>query len=936
LVDDRSDAAHPGNPLGDLPTILPADVVVERAGGYALPRTIGRYRIIRVLGEGGMGTVFEAEQDQPRRRVALKVIRTSWANPQTLLRFQQESQALGWLHHPGIAQIFEAGSAETPSGRLPFFAMELIQGLPLTQYADQHHLDIRRRLALMVQVCDAVQHAHQRGIIHRDLKPGNILVDEAGQPKILDFGLARITESDAEVTRQTDVGQVLGTLAYMSPEQVLADPTALDTRSDVYALGVILYELLANKLPYTLSRQLHEATRTIQETDPSPLSSINRAFRGDVDTIVAKALEKDKTRRYQSAADLAGDIRRYLDDLPITAKPASASYQLRKFARRHKAIVSGVAAVFVVLIAGVIVSTWEAVRARKARIEAERQSEIARAVNDFLQKDLLAQASAYNQSKPDPNMKVRTALDRAAQNIAGKFNQQPAVESAIRETVGTTYTDLGLYAEGRKQLERAVELDKQVWGPKNPKTIETMLHLAETEELGGQYTDAEALAKQALDLSRRVLGPESMLTLKIMNRITSICDELGTYPEGEALGTQAVEISERVNGPEAVETLDSMYFLAIMYYEEGKYAQAEDLDAKVLEARRRLLGPDHPDTLNATNNLAAAYASDKKYPESIALDKQLIEARTRVLGADHPDTLDAMVNLAFDYRGEKKPAEAESIDRQILEIQKRVLGPEHPNTLRSMHNLANDVRAQGHLAEAQAIDRQTLEIRQRVLGPDNPDTLWSMSNLAYDYNRGHHYAEAAALDSKTAELRARVLGPDHPLTVQSLSELAAEDEVLGNYAQAESVIRKLCAAQPKSPARLNQLAWFLLTVPDEQLRRPAEALELSQKSVELAGPDAGDEYNTLGLALVRNKRWDEAVEILKKSIEVNESSEPTDFFFLAMAYQGRGAKSDAERSFASGVELARKLHRQDPDTTELWAEAARIVGRPGPRTTPAH
>ena len=936
LVDDRSGAGSPHESAENMPTLSSAEFVAAQVGGQALPTTIGRYRIIRVLGEGGMGTVFEAEQDQPRRRVALKVIRAPWASPQMLLRFQQESQALGWLHHSGIAQIYEAGSAETPSGRLPFFAMELIQGLPLTQYADRHHLDIRRRLALMIQVCDAVEHAHQRGIIHRDLKPGNILVDETGQPKILDFGLARITDSDAEVTRQTDVGQVLGTLAYMSPEQVLADPTALDTRSDVYALGVILYQLLANKLPYALSRQLHEATRTIQETDPSPLSSINRVYRGDIDTIVAKALEKDKARRYQSAVDLAGDIRRYLDDLPITAKPASASYQLRKFARRHKAIVSGVAAVFVVLIAGVIVSTWEAVRARRARIEAEQQSEIARAVNDFLQKDLLAQASAYNQSKPDPDMKVRTALDRAAQNIGGKFDQQPAVESAIRETVGTTYTDLGLYAEGRKQIERAVELDKIVWGPENQKTIQAMLHLADTEELGGQYADAETLATQTLELSRRVLGPGNMLTLRTMNRITSICDEMGKYSEGEALGTQAVEISRRVNGPEAIETLDSMYFLAIMYYEQDKFAQAQDLDSQVLEIRRRVLGPDHPDTLNVMNNLAAAYASEKKYSEAIALNRQLIESRTRVLGAEHPDTLDAMVNLAFDYRGEKKPAEAEAIDRQILEIQKRVLGPEHPSTLRSMQNLANDIRAQGHLAEAQAIDSQTFEIRRRVLGPENPDTLWSMNNLAYDYNRAHRYQEAAALDAKTAELRAHVLGPDHPLTVQSLSSAAGEYETLGNYAQAESVLRKLCAAQPKSVVRLNDLAWFLLTVPDEKLRRPSEALELSRKSVELAGADAGAEYNTLGLALVRNNRWDEAVDILNKSVEFNKSSEPTDFFFLSMAYHGLGAKADAERDLVLGAELARKLRRKDSDTIELWTETAKMLGRPGPPGNTAH
>jgi eukaryotic-like serine/threonine-protein kinase len=936
LADDRSRAGSPDNPAEDMPTISSAEFITAPVDGRALPTTIGRYRIIRVLGEGGMGTVFEAEQDQPRRHVALKVIRASWASPQLLLRFKQESQALGWLHHPGIAQIYEAGSAETLSGLQPFFAMELIQGLPLTQYARRHHLDLRGRLALMIQVCDAVEHAHQRGIIHRDLKPGNILVDETGQPKILDFGLARVTDSDAEVTRQTDIGQMLGTLAYMSPEQVLADPTALDTRSDVYALGVILYELLADKLPYVLSRQLHEATRTIQETDPSPLSSMNRVYRGDVDTIVAKALEKNKTRRYQSAADLAADIRRYLDDLPITARPASSSYQLKKFAMRNKTLVRAIAAVFVVLVLGVVVSTSEAVRARRAGRKAQQQSDVARAVNDFLQKDLLAQASAYHQSKPDPDMKVRTALDRAAQNISGKFDQQPEVEAAIRETVGDTYTDLGLYPEGRKQLERALELDKKVWGPDNQKTIEIMLRLAGTEELQGQYAEAEALAKQTLELSRRALGPENMLTLQTMNRLTSICDELGKYSEGEALGTQAVEISRRVTGPESIETLDSMYFLAIMYYEQNKFTQAQDLDRQVLEIRWRVLGPDHPDTLNAMNNLAAAYGIDRKYVEATALNTQLIESRSRVLGPEHPDTLDAMVNLSYDYRGEKKYAESEAIDRRILEIQKRVLGPEHPSTLRSMHNLANDIRAEGRLAEAQTMDSQTLEIRRRVLGPENPDTLWSMSNLAYDYYRAQRYQEAAALDAKAAEARARVLGPDNPLTLATFSALASEYNALHDYARVESIYRQVYKARPQSADGPNQLAWFLLTVPDTSLRRPAEALQLSRKSVELAGENAGNEYNTLGLALVRNNLWDEAIATLNKSVEFNKSSEPTDFFFLAMAYHGLGAKADAERNLVLGAELARKLRRQDSDTIELWTETAKMLGRPGPPGSPVH
>jgi len=387
-----------------------------------------------------MGAVYEAEQDQPRRTVALKVIKPGLASRELLRRFEHESQALGRLHHPGIAQIYEAGTADSGFGLQPYFAMEFIQGASLLKYAEAHQLGTRERLELMVKVCDAVHHAHQRGITHRDLKPGNILVDETGQPKIVDFGVARATDADARATRQTDLGQLVGTLAYMSPEQVLGDPLELDTRSDVYALGVMLFELLAGRLPYEIGRQLTKAVQTIREEDPARLSSISRVYRGDIETIAAKALEKDKTRRYQSAAELAADIQRYLKDEPIVARRATAAYHLRKFARRHSALVAGVAVTFVVLIAGIIVSSSLAARARRAEQEALRQRDTAataqqtaqkerdravsaeraataerdravgerkraddeaataNAIRDFLQNDLLAQANVSNQA----------------------------------------------------------------------------------------------------------------------------------------------------------------------------------------------------------------------------------------------------------------------------------------------------------------------------------------------------------------------------------------------------------------------------------------------------------------------------------------------------------------------------------------------------------
>jgi tetratricopeptide (TPR) repeat protein/predicted Ser/Thr protein kinase len=639
-----SNGQSPLDPDATLASVGPQPATVAAK----VPSTIGSYRIIRLLGEGGMGAVYEAEQDQPRRRVALKVIKSAWADRELLRRFELESQTLGRLHHPGIAQIYEAGAAETSFGSQPFFAMEIIHGKPLIEYAEAKHLNTRQRLALMIQICEAVEHAHQRGIIHRDLKPGNILVEESGQPKILDFGLARVTDGDMQATRQTDMGQLLGTLAYMSPEQVTADPLALDTRSDVYALGVILYELLAGRLPYELSRHVYEVVRTIQQVDPKPLSSINRAYRGDIETIAARALEKDKTRRYGSAAELAADIRRYLEDRPIAAKPASTSYQLRKFARRNKVLVTGTFAVFLTLIVGVVVSTWQAVRARRAEVRAQAETATAQAVVDFLQNDLLAQASANKQAgpktKPDPDLKIRTALDRAAERIEGKFAKQPEVEAEIRQTIGQTYNDLGLYPEARKQLEQALTQRRRVLGPDNPKTIETMLSLGLTALMQDKYAEAEEIDNRALEISRRVLGPENPVTLKCTSAVVKLYLAQHNDSQTEALAKQALEIS------------------------------------------RRVLGPEHPDTLHAAGNLAASYAGQGKYAQDAALLAPVLEISRRVLGPEHPETLYYMRCVSYAYLMQGKEAQADEIDQQLLQILRRDLGPEHPDTLTAMYD----------------------------------------------------------------------------------------------------------------------------------------------------------------------------------------------------------------------------------------------------------
>jgi tetratricopeptide (TPR) repeat protein/predicted Ser/Thr protein kinase len=725
-------------------------------GRRPVPASIGSYRILALLGEGGMGTVYQAEQKNPHRIVALKVIKLGDSGDQLLRRFELEAKALGRLQHPGIAQIYEAGTADSGLGPQPYFAMEFIQGRQLLEYADAERLNTHQRLALMVQVCEGVDHAHQRGIIHRDLKPGNILVDQNGQPKILDFGVARVTDSDAHVTRQTDMGQLIGTLSYMSPEQVLADPQALDLRSDVYALGVVLYELLASKLPYiTHGKAMHEVVQAIREEEPAPLSSIHRSYRGDIETIVAKALEKDKALRYESAADLAGDIRRYLTDEPIVARRPSAAYQLRKFGRRHKALVAGTASVFLVLVAGVVASTWEAVRAHRAERAAEEQREranqeaaVAKAVSDFLQNDILAQASAAQQSspnaKPDPDLKVRTALDRAAARIQGRFDQQPELEAAIQDTIGRTYYQLGLYPEARKQLERALSLYRPALGEENPKTLTTMSRLGRTAWLQGEYSEAETLLGRALGIQLRVLGPDHPDTLYSMNNLGNVYRSLGRDPQAEGLYSQTLEIRRRVLGPEHPDTLTSMNNLANVYWSQGKYAQAEALYSQAMDIQRRVLGPEHPDTLLSMGNLADAYARQGKYAQAEPLFSPALEISRRVLGREHPRTLDLLSYMAAMYQDQGKYALAETHAARALAGRRRALGAEHPETMQWAADLVLAYLSEGKVQESERLSREVLEFNRRKQ-PDDWQRFRAESLLGASLAGRKKYAEAEPL-----------------------------------------------------------------------------------------------------------------------------------------------------------------------------------------------
>jgi serine/threonine protein kinase len=855
--------------------------------------TIGPYRLLELIGEGGMGQVWLAEQKQPvRRRVAIKLVKAGMDTREVVARFESERQALALMDHPAIAKVFEAGS--TPEGR-PYFVMEYVPGLPITDYCDKHKFTILQRMELFIQVCEGVQHAHQKAIIHRDLKPSNILVTEVDgkpMPRIIDFGVAKATSQKLTAqTVYTRIGMLIGTLGYMSPEQ--ADPIGedIDTRADIYSLGGVLYELLAGAPPFDFQKLAYDQVlRILRDQDaPRPSTKLttlgedsttaakNRAsdpptlvrqLRGDPDAIALKALEKDRNRRYASASGLAADIGRYLRNEPVIAHPPSAAYRARKFARRYRGSLITACAFVLVLVAAAAVSIRQSIR-------ANREAAVAEAVNNFLQNDLLAQASTLKQSGPatgpDPDLKVRTALDRAAARIGSKFAGQPEVEASIRDTIGVTYMDLGLYPEARTQLERAFDLQTRTLGAKNPRTIKTMSLLGAIAVRQGRFPEAEALLTQALGIQRTVLGTAHPDTLDSANRLGVLYNEEGKYPQAEVLNRQTLEVRRRVQGPEHPDTLRAMANLALAYQEEGKYPQAEELDSRTLEIQRRILGPDHPSTLMTAGNLAIVYDQQGKYGKAEALDSQILDIRRRVLGPEHPDTLMTAGNLAIVYQEEKKYVEAEALNNETLEIRRRVQGPEHPDTLMTASNLANLYELEGKYAQADSLDSRILEIQRRTLGSEHHDTLVTADDLALAYNQEGKYVQADELQSQVLEISRRVLGPEHPDTLTIVADAAFMYQQQRNSALAETYAAQALAGRrhvlgsehPDTIASVMDLALAYISE-----GKFTEAEPLAREAVNFGKAKQSDDWqrfraeSLLGASLAGEKKYSEAEPLL--------------------------------------------------------------------------
>ncbi len=669
----------------------------------SMPAAIGPYRLIRKLGEGGMGQVWLAEQTSPvRRQVAIKFIRPGIFNTSLLQRFHWERQSLAMMDHPAIAKIFEAGS--TPAGE-PYLVMEYVPGLPITDYCDARKLTVPERLQLFILACEGVQHAHQKAIVHRDLKPANILVVEIDghpMPRVIDFGLAKtaVPLIDEQTALQTQAGSFLGTPGYMSPEQANPGTQDVDTRTDVYSLGVVLYVLLSGFLPLEVKgKPVHEVLRQLQEQDPPRPSTrigtekdatsqasarstspgqLRAMLKGDLGWIAMKALEKDRERRYGSPAELAVDIRRFLNNEPIQARPASAGYQLKKYMRRHR-----IGAAFTVAMV-LVVASFTLVQARQLR-RTTRERDRADRVTEYM-------AGMFKVSDPSEargnTITAREILDKASGNIDSGLAQDPELQAQMIVLMSRVYGSLGLYPRSETLARQAVAIRSRELGSDHPQTQEAMDRLEWALNREGKVKEAEKLELETLDIRRRVLGTDNSSTATSMAYLGWSLEEQRRYAEAEELQRQALAIRRRVLGPEHRDTLISMNDLADNLARAGRPAEAEKLERETLEIRRRVLGNDHADTLQTMNNLAVALIQQGRYPEAEKLERETLEIQGRVLGNDHIETLKSMNNLGVTLVQEGRYTEAEKLMRELIERQVRVLGPEAPGTALAVYNLA--------------------------------------------------------------------------------------------------------------------------------------------------------------------------------------------------------------------------------------------------------
>ena len=817
-------------PLSELAELaqLPGAVapVLEQAGD-----TIGRYKLLQQVGEGGCGVVYMAEQTEPlRRRVALKVIKLGMDTKSVIARFEAERQALAMMDHPHIAKVLDAGA--TATGR-PYFVMELVRGVRLTDYCDQNRLGPVDGLRLFLQVCSAIQHAHQKGIIHRDLKPSNILVtlhDGVPVPKVIDFGIAKATTDQrlTDKTLFTAYEQFLGTPAYMSPEQAEMSGLDIDTRSDIYSLGVLLYELLTGQTPFSteelMRSGLEEMRRTIREKEPvkpstrlrtpdalelakrrgQPQEKLAALIRGDLDWIVMKCLEKDRTRRYETANELAADLQRYLLNEPVLARPPSAVYRFQKLVRRNQVAFAATAAVGVALLAGVVATSWQAVRATRAerqqtqlRQQAERNAVLAQIEADknkqiagFLREMLRGVRPSMALGR-DVTV-LREILDRAAARLEKGLNDQPAVQATLLSTIGHIYRELGQYNQAEQLLSKALDLRRRRLGETNTEVAAIMHELAEVLRERNRLEEAEAMHRSALALRERSLGSDNEDVPASLDLLAKTLCERGQFQEAETLQRKALAIERRLHGEQHFDVASSLRALGATLEQAGKLTEAERTYNEALALCKLPIGADSLMPI-LLKDLASLRTGQQRPVEGLEFLRQSLPLFEKLFQSNNADPeitvrFDHM-NKLFAERGDKVPLQ--ELMTNLVAIQRKLAGDRNPELANSLQVLGVTLQNEGKPAEAEKLFREALEMRRRLWGDDHRLVVTTMASLASTLTEQGKLAEAEVVLLRRLDICRRLYPNDPAKLDKPLLELADVLYRQAKYGQAEPFYREL-------------------------------------------------------------------------------------------------------------------------------------------------
>lgn len=886
-------------------------------------RRIGAYRVIRELGQGGMGVVYLAERaDQEyERRVAVKVLKRGLDTAEIVRRFRRERQILARLEHPGIAGLYEGGT--TDDGR-PYFVLEHVEGEPIVRYCEARELGLRRRLELFRRVCDAVQVAHQNLVVHRDLKPANILVTAGGQPKLLDFGIAKLLHpegGDGEPQTVLDLRPM--TPEYASPEQVKGEPVT--TATDVYALGVLLYEMLTGRRPYRSERggtsaSRAELRRAICEDEPmrpsavvdrkavgaerdggtAPVRGLRRRLAGDLDTIVLHAMAKDPRRRYASVERLSEDVERYLRGLPVQARRPTLVYRAGKlFRRRARELAAAVLAV-VTLAAFLVDRELQQRRTARALARAER-------VTGFLVE--LFEVSDPRRARGS-TVTAREVLDRGAARVRDELGQEPEVQAALMLTIGRVYERLGLYEPAEPLLRDALALRRRELGERDADVAEALDAVGMLLRAQGDLREAETVLRRAVAIGRAELGDDHPKVAEYTHDLARVLQNRGAAAEAAALYRRVLELRRRLLGDDHPATVESLNDLAAERYLRGDNEEAERLFREVLAARRRLLGPLHPDVARSVNNLAVVLDRQGEYREAELHYREALDLLRRSLGDDHPDVATSLGILGQFVALHGRLEDAEPLLREALARHRRAVGDRHPEVASDLRELGALLHRKGEYVEAETLMREALEISREIQGERSLSTAVLLNNLgALLVDRGRADEAEAALTRALATFR-DLLEPGSPSGTSPLHHLAALHHARGDSAAAEAYYREALAIRrqaypqghPRVAVTLTHLADLLVDLDRAAAAEPLarEALEIHRSGSEPGYWRVAQAESVLGAALARLGGETEAEALLvrshavlretlgDRSPEVREAERRLDTLHRAGAPQGAG------------------------------------------------